>query len=146
MPTLAERLLTDENRPRLIADCAEVVEAEVASKKGFTGVAVKAAFATIKAVKRGIVQELVGALIGDFVAKLEPFYQRQQAEGAAIETFAVREADPIADALLEITDARAERTTHKSLAKIYYKLRPQGKQQVVAAMPRIGAMLARHGI
>jgi hypothetical protein len=31
------------------------------------------------------------------------------------------------------------------LVKAYKSLRPQGKKQVIAAMPRLGAMLAAHG-
>jgi hypothetical protein len=32
------------------------------------------------------------------------------------------------------------------LVKAYNKLRPQGKKQVVSAMPRIGDMLVRQGL
>lgn len=146
MSTLAEKILTDDNRPILIADCVAVVDAEVASKKGVSGFAVKAAFATIKALKRDIVPDAVTGLIDDFVAKLEPFYARHVTEGTEIRSFVVREAEAIADALLEITDARARTNRHKTLVKAYHKLRPSGKQQVILAMPRVGEMLTKHGV
>jgi hypothetical protein len=146
MPTLAEKLLNEETRPRVIADCVAIIEAEVASKRGMSGFAVKTAFATIKAFKKTIVKDSVEGLIDDFVAKLEPYYQRHIEEGGEIKAFVGREADPIADSLLEITDERAKRSSHTTLVKVYTKLRPQGKQQVIQAMPRVGDMLASHGV
>lgn len=146
MSSLAEILLTDENRPVLIADSAALIEAEVASKRGVSGLAIKTGFKTIKLFKRGIVPDAVTHLIDDFVGKLEPFYAQHQAADGAIKAFVVSNADAIADALLGITDSRAATSKHKTLVKAYKKLRPQGKKQVIAAMPRIGDMLAKHGI
>lgn len=146
MQSLAEKLLTPENRPVLIADCVEVLNAEVKSKSGVSGFAIKAAFKAITAVKRDIVQVSIEGLIDEFVARLEPFYARHVESGGDIGAFVVRESDAIADALLAITDERARTTPHKTLVKAYQKLRPQGKKQVIAAMPRVGTMLAKHGV
>lgn len=145
MPTLAEQLLTEEKRPQVVADSVQVIEDEVKSKKGASGLMIKAGFKTVKAFKRGILPDVVNALLDDFVKKLEPFYQRHlEEDGGDFRAFVVREADSIAEALLGITDERAERSRHKTLVKAYKKLRPQGHKQVVAAMPRVGAMLNRH--
>ncbi len=146
MNALADKLLTQENRSVLITDCAEVVNAEVKSKSGIGGFAIKAAFKTITAIKRDIVRSSVEGLIDVFVERLEPFYARHLEAGGDIGAFVVREGDSIADALLAITDERARTNPHKTLVKAYQKLRPQGKKQVVAAMPRIGAMLVKHGV
>ena len=146
MSTLAEKLLTEANRPILVADCTDVVNAEVKSKKGVSGLAVRAAFATIKAFKRDIVPSAVDGLLDEFMAKLEPFHAHHLQAGGDITPYLVREADPIADALLEVTDERARTNKHKTLVKAYKKLRPQGKKQVMAAMPRVGEMLKKHGI
>jgi hypothetical protein len=146
VPTLTEKLLTQENRPVLVADCTELVNAEVKSKSGVSGFAIKAAFKTITTIKRDIVPSSVEGLIDEFVARLEPFYGRHVEAGGDIGAFVVREGDAIADALLAITDERARTNPHKTLVKAYQKLRPQGKKQVVAALPRIGQMLAKHGV
>lgn len=146
MATLTEILMNDTTRPLVEADCAALIEAEVASKGGVTGFAVKAAFKTIKLFKRDIVPDAVHHLLPEFVEKMEPFYAEHRAAGGHdIKAFAVSNAERIADALISITDARAERSKHTTLVKAYKSLRPKGREQVVQAMPGIGGVLAKHG-
>lgn len=145
MGALSEKLLGDA-RPKVEADCVRVIEDEVASKRGATGLAVKAAFKMIKAFKRDIVPDAVHHLVPDFVAQLEPIYDEFTASGAGdIRGYCVQHGDRIAEALLGITDQRAASSRHKTLVKAYKRLRPQGKKHVVAAMPRVGGMLAANG-
>src|SRR5215212_6156378 len=73
MPTLSEILLVPGNRPKVIADCGQLITEEVDSKGGLTGLAVKGAFAIVKAVKPGFVAEAVDHMLDDFVRRLEPF-------------------------------------------------------------------------
>ncbi len=146
MATLAEVLLTDEKKPQVVRDCARVVDEEVSSKRGVSGIAIKAAYKTVKAFKPTIVPDVMAALLPDFVGKMEPFYATHlEAGGGDFTTFCSRESDAIAHALLGITDERADRSRHRSLVKAYKRLRPQGQKQVVAAVPRIAAMLVRNG-
>ncbi|MEE2787029.1 MAG: hypothetical protein VX589_06790 [Myxococcota bacterium] len=147
MTTLTEILLNDETRPVLINDCVNLINEEVASKSGLGGLAIKTAFKTVKAIKPGIIPDAVKYLLDDFVDKLEPVYAAYTASGSGnIKTYVVQTSDVVADNLLAITDERAEQSRHKGLVKAYKKLRPQGKKQVIAAMPRIGEMLAKHGL
>ena len=146
MSVLSEKLLAPETRPDVVKDCTTLIDEEVASKSGVSGLAIKGAFKVVKGVKPGIIPDSVNALLDDFVAELEPFYAECQDKGASIDAYVVQHDARIADALLSITDRRAERSRHKTLVKAYQKLRPQGQKQVVAAMPRIGAMLKRRGL
>ena len=147
MTTLNETLLNDTDRPSVVSDCVDLIDAEVASKKGIGGLAIKTAFKTVKAIKPGIIPDAVNFLLDDFVEKLEPFYGEFKASGDMdLAGYVVRHADQVADSLLGITDSRAEKSRHKTLVKAYKKLRPQGKKQVTAAMPRIGAMLVARGL
>ncbi len=146
MATLAELLLTDAKKPELVRDCARVIDEEVAGKRGVSGLAIKAGYKAVKAFKPTIIPDVMQALLPDFVARMEPFYARHsEAGGGDFAQFCVGEGNQIADALLGITDERAQRSRHRSLVKAYQRLRPQGQKQVVAAMPRVGAMLVRNG-
>ena len=69
MSKLSEILLVPGNRPKVIADCGKLVEEEVESKGGLTGLAVKAAFAVVKAVKPGFVPEAIDHMLDDFVSR-----------------------------------------------------------------------------
>lgn len=147
MATLAEILLTDENRPRLVRDCEQLIDAEVRDKSGVTGLAIKAGFKTVKAVKPGIIPDVIDFLLDDFVGAMEPHYADYVTSGAGeFPTFVVNRGDRIADDLLGITDRRAEKSKHRTLVKAYKKLRPKAQTQVVAAMPRLGTLIASYGV
>ena len=147
MPTLREKLLTEDNRPRLVQDCATMIADEVASKKGLKGMAIKTAFKSVTAVKPGIIAEVCKGLVDKFVDQLEPIYGEYLADGSGeIAPYLTQRADDVADALLFITDAQARKSRNRVLVKAYGALRPQGKKLVIQAVPRVGAMLEQHGI
>jgi hypothetical protein len=144
MPTLNEILLVPGNRPKVIADCVQLIEEEVASKGGLTGLAVKGAFALVKAVKPGFVAEAVDHMLDDFVRRLEPFWADAQAKNEPVGVLMNARASEVADSLLAISDERAQRAKNQSLRKAYEKLRPAGKKHVEAAVPRIGRLISKY--
>jgi hypothetical protein len=145
MPTLAEKLLAKEVRPKVVVDAAAVVDGEVHDKSGLSGLAIKAAYGVVKAVKPGIIPEVLDSMLDDFVARLEPFYADwQQRTETPFSEFIASRAGPVADALLSISDERASRSKNATLKKAYEKLRPTGKKHVEAAVPRLGRMVQIH--
>jgi hypothetical protein len=133
-------------RKPVIADCVSLINAEVKSKGGLGGLAVKAAFAVVKAIKPHILEESVDNLLDEFVEALQPLYATYQEEGnvGTLEAYLPRHGEAMADALLAITDRRAERAKNKTLANAYFKLRPKGKVHVEQAAPGIGRVLDKH--
>lgn len=147
MATPSEILLTPETRPAFVRDCNKLIEDEVSAKRGVSGLAIKAGFKTVRAFKPGIVPDVVDLLLPEFVAELEPFHAEFVARGGGdFAAHCVAHGGRIAEALLGITDRRAEKSKHRTLVKAYKKLRPKAHEQVVAAMPRVGALLVRYGL
>ena len=144
MPTLTEILLVPGNRPKVIADCVQLINEEVDSKGGLTGLAVKGAYAIVKAVKPGFVTEAVDHMLDDFVKRLEPFWADAQARNEPIGALMNGRAGEVADSLLAISDERAQRARNQTLRKAYDKLRPTGKKHVEAAVPRVGRLIAKY--
>jgi len=147
MGILFDTLTTDpEKRAQVVRDAEKVLDAEVSDKKGFGGIAVKGTFKVVKNLQPGFVPRAVDDLLNDFVGALEPIWDtwRGQENDQSCKDYFVVNASGVADALLGITDGRAERTKHKPLKKAYGKLRPMGKEHVMAAMPRVGALIERH--
>jgi hypothetical protein len=144
MATLQELLLVPGNRPKVIADCVTLIQEEVDSKGGLTGLAVKGAFAVVKAVKPGFVTEAVDHMLDDFVKRLEPFWTDAQARNEPVGQLMNARGPEVADALLTISDERAARSTNNTLKKAYEKMRPTGKKHVEAAVPRIGRLIAKY--
>ncbi len=147
MSQLKDVLLQAGKRPQIVTECEQLLDEEVAAKSGLTGLAVKGAFKMVKAVKPGMIHEAVDGLLDDFVSRMEPFYASWQAApaGKTVADYFAGHASEIADALLGITDERAERSKHGTLKKAYSTLRPQGKKHVTEAMPRVGRLIERHG-
>lgn len=140
-------LVSDSSkRPTIVRDCVHLIEEEVQSKGGLTGIAVKTAYKVVKAVKPTMIENAVDGLLDDFVDKLQPYFAEWQIAGASgtLEAFFRGKSDRIAESLLKITDDRAAKSTHKTLVSAYNTLRPKGKEHVVAAVPGIGRTLDRH--
>jgi len=133
-------------RTPVINDCVQLIHDEVKAKKGFTGIAVKGAFKLVLALKPTILQESVDSLLNDFVGKLQPFYEQYQEAGevGTLSAFMGGQSSNVAESLLSITDARAQRASNKTLVKAYNSLRPKGKVHVEAAAPGIGRVLDKH--
>jgi hypothetical protein len=83
-------------------------------------------------------------MLDDFAIKLEPFWAQAQAKNEPVGALMNAQAGQVADALLSISDARAARAKNQGAKKAYEKLRPTGKKNVEAAVPRLGRMIAKY--
>jgi hypothetical protein len=130
-------------RQLLIADPVKVLDAEVASKGGLTGIAIKGAYAVVKGISPNFIAETIDHLLDDFLDALDPLYQEAVSKQASPQSHVATNRGRMAEALLAITDRRAV-SARPALKKTYEKLRPLAKAQVEAAAPRVGELLERH--
>lgn len=145
LATLAEYVGKSPVRERVVADCVALIDEEVKSKGGLSGVAVKGAYGTVKTIKPRFVPEVVDALLDDWVGKLEPYYGKWRGGGAgSLAEFLTARSDDVAEDLLAVTDERAARTKHKTASKLYNKMRPSAKRNVSGAVPKLGALMEKH--
>ena len=146
MSTLRDVLLSDPSRrPLLINDCVQLIDTEVASKRGVSGLAVKAGFKVVKSVKPGFIRQVVDMLFDDFMAEVEPFYERWSADKSGTFSAAlVRQKSTVASALLQVTDRKAQRAQTRSVKKAYEKLRPKAMNHVEDAIPGMGRILDKY--
>ncbi len=146
--SLESRLLKDATkRPRIVDDCVKLIDAEVDSKGGLSGLAIKGGYKVVQSMKPGFVRESMDHLLDDFVRRLEPFYAQHLAKNGdpkSFGTFLSSKPAEVADALLGITDDKAKRAKNPGLKSAYEKLRPQAKKHVEEAVPRVGRTLANH--
>ena len=143
--TLAEYVAKPPVRERVVAECVALIDEEVKSKGGLSGVAVKGAYGTVKTIKPKFVPEVVDALLDDWVGKLEPYYTKWRSGGTgSLAEFLTARSDDVAEDLLAVTDQRAGNTKHKTASKLYNKMRPSAKRNVSGAVPKLGALMERH--
>ncbi|MDR0965874.1 MAG: hypothetical protein LBM75_05140 [Myxococcales bacterium] len=138
-------ILTDPaRRPKVLDDCVDLLNAEVESKSGLTGIAIKGAYAVVKAVKPGFVRIAFDDMLEDFSKRLDPFFQKAHADAQPVAASMTARASEAADALLGITDERATRAKNTAVKKAYDKLRPMAKKHVEAAIPRVSQMIEKN--
>ncbi|MBY8855545.1 MULTISPECIES: DUF6918 family protein [Nocardia] len=142
---LSESLLDDAKRPAFLADAKEVLDAEVSDKGGASGLAVKGGYAAVKKVSPSIVADALESFAPKFVEKLEPYWAEFQGNGGgSFADLLVAKQDEVAEALLSVTDARAESSSRPALQKVYSSLRSSAKKNVAEALPRVGDLVQRH--
>lgn len=141
--SLSEKITSPQNRERVINDCCTLIDAEVKSKGGLSGIAVKGAYGVVKAVKPRFIPEVVDSMLDEWVAKLEPFYESWQKDGGGrpFASFLDSRRDAVAEALLGVTDARARHAKSGSVKKMYEKMRPSAKKHVEESLPRLGKLI-----
>lgn len=143
--TLADYVGAPPTRERVVADCATLVDEEVKAKGGISGVAIKGAYSTVKAIKPRFVPEVIDALFDEWVAKLEPYYGKWRSAGTgSLAEYLTARSEDVAEDLLSVTDQRASGSKHKAASKLYGRLRSSAKRNVAAAIPRLGALMERH--
>jgi hypothetical protein len=144
MPSLKEQLGSGEKRSQVIEDAVKVLDAEVADKGGLTGLAVKGGYKVVQGVRPGFVKDVVTSLLDDFLEAMDPLYQEAQQKSRPAGAYLLENKSRVAEALLGVTDRKAQRADNGMLKKAYEKLRPMAKGQVEAAAPRLAQLLEKH--
>jgi len=142
MSSLVERLGKEPGRTQVVADCVDLIDAQV-KQKGFV---IKSAYATIKAIKKKFISETVDALLDDWLGKLQPHYEKWSATKptALFSEYVIARSDDVAENLLSVTDERAEKTSHTTAKKMYGRMRDGAKKNVIEAIPALSQMIERH--
>ncbi|MBX3127246.1 MAG: hypothetical protein KF718_11060 [Polyangiaceae bacterium] len=144
MVSLKELANEPTKRAEVIQDACRVLDQEVADKSGVSGIAIKTAYKVVQGVKPGFIPEVVDNLLDDFLDALEPMRQQAASSGQRPSRYLKDNAGQMADALLAITDRRAERAQRAMIKKTYERLRPTAKKHVEAAAPRLGDLVDKH--
>lgn len=143
--TLKARLLDSDRRPLVVDDLEKLVDQEVADKSGLSGGIIKTAYAAVRKVKPGIIGNAINSMLDEFVDALEPYWTAYNNEAVGdFGTFLATRPDEVSNALLAVTDRRAERSNRPAVTSAYSKLRPKGQENVIAALPRLGAVVQKH--
>lgn len=144
MPSLKEAIADLAIRKNVAAECLSLVEREVDAKGGLTGVALKTGYKAVRGIKPGFLDKVVYDLLPEFADAVEPFVSEARAGGKPIEGHLSSNASRVADALLAITDKKAERSTNSVVKGAYGKLRGMAKSNVESAVPGLARIIALH--
>ena len=141
MSSLVEKLAKDPVRPLVINDCVDLIEAQVKTK----GFVIKSAYATIKAIKKRFIPEVVDSMLDEWLEKLQPHFDKWSvAKTSSFSDYVVARSDEVAEDLLSVTDGRAAKTTHTTAKKMYARMREGAKKNVIEAIPSLARLIEKH--
>ena len=144
MSTLGERLGSGEKRHQILDDACRVLDEEVADKSGLGGLAVKAAYAVVKGIKPGFIRQAVDHLLDEFLDIMSVFADEAAQKNVKPGALILDNRAKVANALLAVTDRRAQKAESGVVRKSYDKLRPSAQKHVEAATPRLAQLLDKH--
>jgi hypothetical protein len=133
-----------EKRQQVIDDACRVLDEEVADKSGLGGIAVKAAYAMVKGIKPGFIRHAIDHLLDEFLDALSPIAQEAEEKKVQPGSLVMQNPTNVANALLAITDRRAQKAESGIVRKSYDKLRPAAQKHVQAAAPRLAKLLDKY--
>ncbi len=144
MRTFSELLADPEKRAAVLADCQRLIDQEVADKGGLGGMAIKGGYKLVQGVKPGFVRNVLEHLLPEFAAAVDPIRQEAVQSGQGVATYFAQHADKVADALLQVTDQRAQKSELTAVKGAYSKLRGAAKKHVERAVPGLGAIMEKY--
>jgi hypothetical protein len=143
--TLKATLLDSDRRPAVVADLQVLVDQEVAGKSGLSGGIIKTGYAAVKKVKSDLIETAIDKMLDDFVDALEPYWAFHQTQPAAdFGAYLAERPQEVSNALLSVTDRRAESSSREAVKSVYTKLRPKAQENVIEALPRLGGVMEKH--
>jgi hypothetical protein len=140
---LSDILLNENNRETFVDDCVKLIDQQVAAASGLGGLALKAAYSTVKGIRADYCAQVVDQLLPEISMALDPMWAEGVNNGNPVEYLAQRKGE-VADELLQISDKRVEKSTRAMVKGAYAKLRPSAKNYVEKGVPDLAEIINKH--
>lgn len=140
---LSDILLNENHRETFVDDCVKLIDQQVAAAPGLGGLALKAAYSTVKGIRADYCAQVLDQLLPEISIALDPMWTEAVNNGNPVEYLAQRKSE-VADELLQISDKRVEKSTRAIVKGAYAKLRPSAKNYVENGVPDLAEIINKH--
>ncbi|MEA5515888.1 DUF6918 family protein [Nodularia sp. UHCC 0506] len=140
---LSDQVLSPNNKAMVIDDCCKMIDQQLSTKSGISGIALKTAFSALKGVKPGYIPYIVEQLLPQFLTALDPLWSEGIEKGDPVAHLIASRSDT-ADAMLGITDARVKQTKRQIVKGTYEKFRGTAKKHVEEAVPDLAKIIEKY--
>ncbi|WP_017316709.1 DUF6918 family protein [Mastigocladopsis repens] len=137
---LSDGLSNPDKKNMVVADCTKLIDTQVATMGGVSGLALKAGYAAVKGIAPNYCTQAIGRLLPQAFAALDPIWSEGKQTGDAVEHL-TQNRSRTADALLGVTDARIEKSKNTTVQGVYNKLRNSAKKHVEEAVPGLAKII-----
>ncbi len=140
---LHDQVQDQETKARIVADCAKLMDEQVAAKSGLSGLAVKTAYRALKGIGPGYIPRALQGLLPQAIEALDPMWDQGLQMGDPVEHLSQNRTET-AEVLLSITDAQITRAKNKVVIATYKKVRKSVKGDVADAVPGLAQIINYH--
>ncbi|OBQ33047.1 MAG: hypothetical protein AN485_19800 [Anabaena sp. MDT14b] len=140
---LNEELMNSGHKDLIVQDCCTMIDAQLASKSGISGMAMKAAFAALKGIQPGYITNVVESLLPVCLTAIDPIWSEGVQQGEPVE-YLTAHSNQTANALLGVTDARVKNTKRQLVRGTYEKFRNSAEKHVQEAVPDFAQVIGRY--
>ncbi|MBD2465079.1 hypothetical protein H6G89_29150 [Oscillatoria sp. FACHB-1407] len=140
---LKDKLKDKTIQANLVADCAKLMDEQVAAKGGISGMALKAAYSVVKGIEPSYIPKAIQRLLPDALAALEPMWDEGMQSGDPA-AYLTQNRSRTADTLLSITDVKIENSKNGAVRASYNQFRKSVKNDVEEAVPGLAKILRTH--
>lgn len=140
---LSDGLLNPDKKTMVVDDCCNMIEAQLASKSGISGIALKTAFSALKGVKPGYIPYVVEQLLPQCCTALDPIWSEGVQNGNPV-AYLDANRSRTAEALLGVTDERVKSAKRPIVRGTYDKLRGSAKKHVEEAVPDFAKIIDKY--
>lgn len=143
---LADLLLNDKERPKVVAEVSHLIESQVSAKRGFSGTALRTAMSMARKASPNAIPNSVDHLLPEFCETLQPHFDAFQAQAetkdaATFTDYVQQRKAQISDEILAVTDRRADRSSNKTIKSMYAKLRSTAEEEVRNIAPGLARLV-----
>ena len=140
---LSETIQDQAVRANIAKDCSQLMDEQVATKSGLSGLALKATYGVVKGVGAGYIPGAIERLLPEAFVALDPMWAEGVQEGDPVEHL-IQNRSRTADMILSVTDAKIEKTSNKIVRSSYNKLRKSVKSDVEESVPGLAKIIGNY--
>ncbi len=137
---LRDRLKDKNVKASAVADFVKLIDEQVAAKGGLSGMGLKAAYGAVKGVKPGYISGAIARLLPDALTAIEPIWNEGIATGDPVEHL-TQNCSRTADMLLNVTDARIQKSNNGIVRSSYNQFRKSVQGDVEKAVPGLAKII-----
>ncbi len=140
---LQDAMQDETVQAQAVADCARLMDEQVAAKGGLKGMALKAAYGVIKGLGPDYIPSALHGLLPATLDALDPLWSEGVGTGDPV-AHVSQNSDRAAEAILGITDARIEQSSNKAVKGVYGQLRKSVKEDLAVAVPDLAKIIGSY--
>lgn len=137
---LKDQIESEEKKASIAADCAQLIDEQVATKTGLSGLAIKTAYRAFKGIGSGYIPRALQNLVPQALDALDPMWTKGLQVGDPVGHLSQNSSET-ADVLLGVTDAKLAHAKNKIVIATYKRVRKSVKGDVEEAVPGLAKIL-----